>query len=151
MDQIEAAGLPGPMTLGGITLPLVGRARVYACGITPYDVTHVGHAAAFVWVDTLARVGRLGRALGVHLLLAAQRLDEGRLRGLKSHLRYRLVMRTFSAGESVAALGTPAAFELHRRQSEVEHDAVHRLELQFRQVAEVALHERESLPEAGES
>ena len=58
MDQIEAAGLPGPMTLGGSTLPLVGRARVYACGITPYDVTHVGHAAAFVWVDTLARVLR---------------------------------------------------------------------------------------------
>jgi cysteinyl-tRNA synthetase len=56
MDQMEAAGLPGPMTLGGTSLPLVGRARVYACGITPYDVTHVGHAAAFVWVDTLARV-----------------------------------------------------------------------------------------------
>jgi cysteinyl-tRNA synthetase len=62
MNQIEAAGLPGPMTLGGITLPLVGRARVYACGITPYDVTHVGHAAAFVWVDTLARVLREGGA-----------------------------------------------------------------------------------------
>ena len=58
MDQMEAAGLPGPMTLGGTPLPLVGRARVYACGITPYDVTHVGHAAAFVWVDTLARVLR---------------------------------------------------------------------------------------------
>ena len=58
MDHMEAAGLPGPMTLGGTTLPLVGRARVYACGITPYDVTHVGHAAAFVWVDTLARVLR---------------------------------------------------------------------------------------------
>ena len=62
MDQIEAAGLPGPMTLDGVTLPLVGRARVYACGITPYDVTHVGHAAAFVWVDTLARVLRDGGA-----------------------------------------------------------------------------------------
>ena len=58
MDQIEAADLPGPMTLGGVALPLAGRARVYACGITPYDVTHVGHAAAFVWVDTLARVLR---------------------------------------------------------------------------------------------
>jgi cysteinyl-tRNA synthetase len=42
--------------LGGTMLPLVGRARVYACGITPYDVTHLGHAAAFVWVDTLSRV-----------------------------------------------------------------------------------------------
>ena len=62
MDQIEAAGLPGPMALGGVSLPLVGRARVYACGITPYDVTHVGHAAAFVWVDTLARVLREGGA-----------------------------------------------------------------------------------------
>jgi cysteinyl-tRNA synthetase len=62
MDQMEAAGLPGPMTLGGTSLPLVGRARVYACGITPYDVTHVGHAAAFVWVDTLARVLRDGGA-----------------------------------------------------------------------------------------
>ena len=62
MDQIEAAGLPGPMTLGGITLPLVGRARVYACGITPYDVTHLGHAATFVWTDTLARVLHVGGA-----------------------------------------------------------------------------------------
>jgi len=62
MDPIEAVGLPGPMTLGGVSLPLVGRARVYACGITPYDVTHVGHAAAFIWVDILARVLRAGGA-----------------------------------------------------------------------------------------
>ena len=26
------------------------------CGITPYDTTHIGHAATFVWVDALARV-----------------------------------------------------------------------------------------------
>jgi cysteinyl-tRNA synthetase len=58
MNQTEAAGLPGPVRLGGATLPLVGRARVYACGITPYDVTHVGHAASYVWIDTLVRVLR---------------------------------------------------------------------------------------------
>ncbi len=47
----------GPvLVLGGAPLPLAGRARIYACGITPYDVTHLGHAATFVWVDTLARV-----------------------------------------------------------------------------------------------
>jgi cysteinyl-tRNA synthetase len=46
------------LTLAGTALPLPGRARVYACGITPYDVTHLGHAATFVWVDTLARVLR---------------------------------------------------------------------------------------------
>ena len=53
---------PGPVTLGGKALPLVGRAHVYACGITPYDVTHLGHAASFVWIDTLARVLRDGGA-----------------------------------------------------------------------------------------
>ncbi|MGH3236239.1 MAG: class I tRNA ligase family protein [Streptosporangiaceae bacterium] len=52
------AGLPGLVTLGGTALPLVGRARVYACGITPYDVTHLGHAATYVWIDVLARVLR---------------------------------------------------------------------------------------------
>jgi cysteinyl-tRNA synthetase len=56
MAQTLAAGLPPAATLDGAALPLVGRARVYACGITPYDVTHLGHAATFVWVDTLARV-----------------------------------------------------------------------------------------------
>jgi cysteinyl-tRNA synthetase len=55
-DQTLAAGLPSVVTLGGTALPLVGRARVYACGITPYDITHLGHAATFVWVDALARV-----------------------------------------------------------------------------------------------
>ena len=63
MDQMEAAGLPGAglpgiVKLGGTALPLAGRARVYACGITPYDVTHLGHATTFVWIDTLARVLR---------------------------------------------------------------------------------------------
>lgn len=35
---------------------MLDKARIYACGITPYDVTHLGHAATFVWVDALARV-----------------------------------------------------------------------------------------------
>jgi cysteinyl-tRNA synthetase len=29
---------------------------MYVCGITPYDTTHVGHAATFVWADVAARV-----------------------------------------------------------------------------------------------
>ena len=33
-------------------------------------------------VDLLGTIGRLGRSLGIHLLLASQRLDEGRLRGI---------------------------------------------------------------------
>jgi cysteinyl-tRNA synthetase len=39
-------------------LPVVGRARMYVCGITPYDTTHLGHAATFVWADVATRVLR---------------------------------------------------------------------------------------------
>ena len=65
-------------------------------------------------LDTFVRIGRLGRSLGVHLLLSSQRLDEGRLRGLESHLGYRIALRTYTAAESTAVLGTPAAHELPR-------------------------------------
>ncbi|MCB0988492.1 MAG: class I tRNA ligase family protein [Microthrixaceae bacterium] len=41
--------------LGGQDLAIVGRARVYICGITPYDATHLGHAATFVWSDVAVR------------------------------------------------------------------------------------------------
>ncbi|MEP6463586.1 MAG: cysteine--1-D-myo-inosityl 2-amino-2-deoxy-alpha-D-glucopyranoside ligase [Frankiaceae bacterium] len=34
------------------------RARMYVCGITPYDATHLGHAATYVAFDTLGRVLR---------------------------------------------------------------------------------------------
>jgi cysteinyl-tRNA synthetase len=47
------------LTLGGRRLVFLDRARIYACGITPYDVTHLGHAATFVWVDALARTLRV--------------------------------------------------------------------------------------------
>ncbi len=63
-------------------------------------------------LDLFVAIGRLGRSLGLHLLLASQRLEEGRLRGLESHLSYRIGLRTFSAGESRAVLGVPDAHEL---------------------------------------
>ena len=44
--------------VGGRRLPIVGRARLYVCGITPYDTTHLGHAATFVWADVASRVLR---------------------------------------------------------------------------------------------
>ena len=49
----------GGLALGGRRLAFLDHARIYACGITPYDVTHLGHAATFVWVDALARTLRL--------------------------------------------------------------------------------------------
>jgi L-cysteine:1D-myo-inositol 2-amino-2-deoxy-alpha-D-glucopyranoside ligase len=39
-------GEPGPI------------ARLYVCGITPYDATHLGHAATYVTFDVLQRVWR---------------------------------------------------------------------------------------------
>lgn len=51
-------GAPTALTLGGRVLPMVGPARIYVCGITPYDVTHLGHAATFVWADVVASVLR---------------------------------------------------------------------------------------------
>lgn len=48
----------GDLVLAGARLPLAGVLRSYACGITPYDVTHLGHAATFVWVDLLSSLAR---------------------------------------------------------------------------------------------
>ena len=49
---------PSVLRIAGRPLPVVGRARMYVCGITPYDTTHLGHAATFVWADIAARVLR---------------------------------------------------------------------------------------------
>ncbi|WP_328286436.1 type VII secretion protein EccC [Corynebacterium atypicum] len=67
------------------------------------------------FADLFVAVGRLGRSLGVHLLLASQRLEEGRMRGLDSHLSYRIGLRTFSAAESRQVLGVTDAHELPQK------------------------------------
>jgi S-DNA-T family DNA segregation ATPase FtsK/SpoIIIE len=64
------------------------------------------------FVDMFVAIGRLGRSLGMHLLLASQRLDEGKLRGLDSHLSYRICLKTLSASESRIVLGVPDGYEL---------------------------------------
>ena len=47
---------PRPLRLGAAVVPAVGRARMYVCGITPYDVTHLGHASTFIWADAVDKV-----------------------------------------------------------------------------------------------
>ena len=64
------------------------------------------------FIDLFVMIGRLGRSLAIHLLLASQRLEEGRLRGLDSHLSYRIGLRTFSAAESRTVLGVADAYTL---------------------------------------
>ncbi|MUL81352.1 MULTISPECIES: type VII secretion protein EccCb [unclassified Mycolicibacterium] len=64
------------------------------------------------FAELFVAIGRLGRSLGMHMLLASQRLDEGRLRGLESHLSYRVCLKTFSPNESRSVLGVADAYEL---------------------------------------
>ncbi|GAB20722.1 FtsK/SpoIIIE family protein [Gordonia effusa NBRC 100432] len=64
------------------------------------------------FADLFVAIGRLGRSLHIHLLLASQRLEEGKLRGLDSHLSYRIGLKTFSAHESRSVLGVPDAYHL---------------------------------------
>ncbi|MBZ5736052.1 hypothetical protein K8Z61_16275 [Nocardioides sp. TRM66260-LWL] len=65
-------------------------------------------------LDVLTALGRVGRSLGIHLLVSTQRWEEGRLHGLEAHLSYRIALRTFSETESRAVLGLPDAARLPR-------------------------------------
>jgi S-DNA-T family DNA segregation ATPase FtsK/SpoIIIE len=64
------------------------------------------------FAELFVAIGRLGRSLHIHLLLASQRVDEGKMRGLETHLSYRIGLKTFSANESRTVLGVPDAYHL---------------------------------------
>jgi L-cysteine:1D-myo-inositol 2-amino-2-deoxy-alpha-D-glucopyranoside ligase len=63
--EIPTLSVPGPPvaihdTPSGGLVPTSpdGAARLYVCGITPYDATHMGHAATYVAFDLLNRAWR---------------------------------------------------------------------------------------------
>jgi DNA segregation ATPase FtsK/SpoIIIE, S-DNA-T family len=64
------------------------------------------------FIELFVMIGRVGRSLGVHLLLASQRLDEGRIHKVEGHLSYRVALRTFSSMESRSVIGVGSAYEL---------------------------------------
>lgn len=64
------------------------------------------------FIDLFLQIGRIGRSIGVHLLLSSQRIEGGKLRGLDTYLSYRLGLRTFSEPESQVVLSTPDAYHL---------------------------------------
>ncbi|MGA8211604.1 MAG: cysteine--tRNA ligase [Nocardioidaceae bacterium] len=82
-----AVAAPRPVRLGEARVSAVGRARVYVCGITPYDVTHLGHAATFVWADVL---GSVFDAVGAHADVCRNvtDVDDVLLRAAQSRGRY---------------------------------------------------------------
>ena len=52
--------------------PQEGTARMYVCGITPYDATHLGHANTYVTFDLL---NRAWRDLGLEVVYAQNVTD----------------------------------------------------------------------------
>ena len=62
--------------------------------------------------EVFIMIGRLGRSLSVHLLLASQKMDLGKARGLESHLSYRIALKTFTEKDSREVLGIPDAAKL---------------------------------------
>ena len=61
IPTLPMPGLPSPSTTprpGAIVTRPEGPARLYVCGITPYDATHLGHAATYVAFDLLNRAWR---------------------------------------------------------------------------------------------
>ena len=55
--------------------PDAGTARLYVCGITPYDATHLGHAATYLAFDTLVRLWR-DRGLTVEYVQNVTDIDD---------------------------------------------------------------------------
>ncbi|MCM0618968.1 cysteine--1-D-myo-inosityl 2-amino-2-deoxy-alpha-D-glucopyranoside ligase [Nocardioides bruguierae] len=53
-----AVSLHDTATAGRVELVPDGPARLYVCGITPYDATHMGHASTYVAFDLLNRAWR---------------------------------------------------------------------------------------------
>lgn len=64
------------------------------------------------FAELFLRLGRIGRSIGVHLLLSSQRIEAGKLRGLETYLSYRIGLRTLSDMESRTVLDTPDAARL---------------------------------------
>ncbi|RZU60681.1 type VII secretion protein EccCa [Zhihengliuella halotolerans] len=64
------------------------------------------------FIDLFLSIGRIGRSIGVHLLLSSQRVEGGKLKGLETYLSYRIGLRTLSEAESKTVLDTGDAFHL---------------------------------------
>jgi len=76
-------GTPVPLALhdtaDGVVRPVeapgAGDAGMYVCGITPYDSTHLGHAATYLTFDLVHRL-LLDQGLGVHYVQNITDVDD---------------------------------------------------------------------------
>jgi cysteinyl-tRNA synthetase len=87
IPTVNDAALHGAdLRLGDRRLRTVSPARLYVCGITPYDVTHLGHAATFIWADTVRSVLR---ATGVDVTVCRNVTDVDDVLTRAAHARGR--------------------------------------------------------------
>jgi cysteinyl-tRNA synthetase len=119
----DASGRAAEPAIAGRRLPMLDRARIYACGITPYDVTHLGHAATFVWIDTLSRVLRF---LGVEPELCRNITDVDDVLDAAAHRAGApydafAAVQQFHFERDMAALGVRAPQHEPRAHRYVEH------------------------------
>lgn len=61
-------------------------------------------------------VGTVGRSLAMHLLLANQKLDIGRIQGIETHLSYYFALRANRPEDSREAIGSPDAYHIPKQQ-----------------------------------
>ncbi len=64
------------------------------------------------FIDLLLSIGRIGRSIGIHLLLSSQKVESGMLRGLETYLAYRIALHTNSESESRTVIDVPDAYHL---------------------------------------
>jgi S-DNA-T family DNA segregation ATPase FtsK/SpoIIIE len=64
------------------------------------------------FVELFRTIGRVGRSIGVHLLLASQRYAGHVMHELSTYFSYRLALRTFTEAQSQAVLGNADAYHL---------------------------------------
>jgi L-cysteine:1D-myo-inositol 2-amino-2-deoxy-alpha-D-glucopyranoside ligase len=86
--------------------PETGTARMYVCGITPYDATHIGHANTYIAFDLLHRVWR-DRGLEVNYVQNVTDIDDPLLeRAAETGVEWSALaeQQTRLFGEDMAAL-----------------------------------------------
>jgi len=86
--------------------PETGTARMYVCGITPYDATHIGHANTYIAFDLLNRVWR-DRGLDVNYVQNVTDIDDPLLeRAAETGVEWSALaeQQTKLFGEDMAAL-----------------------------------------------
>ena len=96
------------LQLAGKSLPVIGRARMYVCGITPYDVTHLGHASTFIWSDLAVRVLHGLCGVPVDVCRNVTDIDDDMLaaaRRAEVHYDQLAAVQQFGFEQDMAALG----------------------------------------------